>query len=75
MTNTISNATRKAGRPPKGERREPLAILTFRADPATVRALGRLEAALGAGFINGRSVAIRRAILEAAARIGRREGR
>jgi hypothetical protein len=60
---------KKTGRPPKGEIRERLATITFKADGVTLDALAKLEGAMGAGAMNARSTAIRRALIESAERI------
>lgn len=54
-------------RPPKPPRPE---TITFRCvDAETLAALARIEAALGPGVVGARSAAIRRAILNEAARL------
>ena len=60
----------KTGRP-KGDA-PPLQLVTFRADPAVLAALDKLAAAIPVdGYVasGARSVAIRRALLDAAARL------
>lgn len=64
----------KIGRPAKGETREPLTVITFRADAATLDALSKIEATVNADVAlrwrrRRRSAAIRRALLETAARL------
>lgn len=44
-------------------------MVNFRVDPTTMKALEKLEAAAGDGLFNSRSLVIRRAIIEAAARL------
>lgn len=52
-----------------GEDRPPLKSVTFKADPACLEALGRLQVALAPGVRSRRSVAIRQAIHDAAQRL------
>jgi hypothetical protein len=59
-------ALEQRGRPPKGEKRETLVLVNFRADKRTLDAIARLEEAAGPGLVQGRSTVIRRAIIEAA---------
>ena len=56
-----------AGRPADGEERPPLKSVTFKADPATLDALKRLEDALPRSVRAKKSTAIRGALLETAA--------
>jgi len=61
---------KKTGRPAHYEKREELTNVSFRADAATMAALKTITAAAAAaGVIAPRSVALRRAIQEAADRI------
>lgn len=58
----------KKTKPPA--KNEPLRVVNFRADSETLRAIDALEAAAkGNGLIHSRGVAIRRALIEAAARL------
>lgn len=60
---------KKTGRPASYEKREILTTVSFRADAETMRAIELLTArAAAAGVIAPRSVALRRAIIEAAER-------
>jgi hypothetical protein len=49
-------------------------MIAFQADPVASRALEKLEAAAGPGTVRVRSTVIRRAIIEAAARLDDRSG-
>lgn len=59
--------TRRGGRP-KGAR-PPLRAIAVRVDDATLEALEKLKAACPPGTIHPQSMAIRRALLEAAQRL------
>lgn len=62
--------SKKIGRPSSTERREPLTLINFKADAETIEAIEQLEQAIGGGHVRGkRSLAIRRAVLEARDRI------
>lgn len=63
------------GRPAAGEEREPLTSTSFLADTETLAAIAKLEAVLPGTVRARKSVAIRKAILEAAERLERRAGR
>lgn len=61
----------KPGRPRAGEERERLEVIHVCIDGETRRALDRLEREIGAGKVRGaRSLVVRRAIREAAERLG-----
>lgn len=62
------SAKKRLGRP-KGKR-PPLGTITIRVDRATLNAIKKLEAACEPGALAPRSVAIRKALIEAAARLG-----
>ncbi len=57
--------TKKTGKPPRGEVREPLTVISFRADEETLQALAELEAQAGGKDTGCRSAVIRDAIIEA----------
>lgn len=61
------------GRPVKGTKRQPLTVISAKVDPPTLAALQKLEAAVGEdpSITTRRPVAIRRAILLAAAELER----
>ena len=76
MAKTTKAAKRRGGRP-KGATK-PLSLVSFRADPEVLTAIGRLTSALdvpGLAASAARGVAIRRALLEAAARLDGNEAR
>ena len=61
---------RKAGRPRAGEAKGKAPIIHVALDDEAMEALRRLENAVGAGVTHGRrSIAVRRALLETAARL------
>lgn len=61
---------KKLGAPTVGEDREDLFVVTFRADQEVLEALDKLtEASAGPGVQRPRSVALRRAVLDAARRL------
>ena len=61
---------KKLGAPEDGEEREPLMTTSFKADAETLAAIDALtEAATTWGIVRPRSVAIRRALIDAAERL------
>ena len=61
---------KKLGRPEDGDDREPLTKVTFKADNETLTALDVItEAAREWGVVRPRSIAIRRAIIDAAEKV------
>lgn len=75
MAKTTKKAKHPGGRP-KGTT-PPLTMVNFRADAAVLDAIDRLTAALDVTGLAGggaRSVAIRRALLDAAARLPKKGG-
>lgn len=61
----------KPGRPKKDSQRDALVHVGFKADPPTVEAIEKLAMAVSAerGVVAAKSVAIRRALIEAALRL------
>lgn len=65
---------KKIGRPSstETEEREKLTLVSFKVDAETLAAITQLEEAIGGGHVRGkRSLAIRKAVLEARERLSR----
>lgn len=68
------SSAKKTGRPEQNEAREKLTKITFKADAETMAAIATLTSeASQAGVVAPKSVAIRRALIESANRVLKRD--